>query len=63
MTYNNNIKKSIYKWRENNSTEFKDYMNSYMSDYYKTHSDYFKRKRRELYKFKKEAEIFRNILL
>lgn len=63
MTYTESSKKSIYKWRQANKDEFNQYMGTYMNNYYKNHSDYFRKKRMDLYYYKKETQIFRNILI
>ena len=63
MPYNESTKQSMYKWREQN----KDYHNAYLlkknREYIAVKRDHINALRRRGYIYKKEAKIFRNILL
>jgi len=58
--YNEKIKQSIMKWRENHKQEYNTYMREQI---YNKHSDKIKTKRMAKYYLEKELQIFRNILL
>jgi hypothetical protein len=58
--YNEKIKKSIMKWRENHKDEYNDYMREHI---YVKYSDKIKEKRMKKYYLEKELQIFRNILI
>lgn len=58
--YNEKIKSSIYKWRENNKKEYNDYMREIV---YIRHAETIKEKRMKKYYLEKELRIFREILL
>jgi hypothetical protein len=70
--YNDNIKKSIYKWRENNKDEWKDYHNVKEKERYEKNKIIVLAKMKEKYDYNKflnnrnlriELEYFRNILI
>lgn len=62
--YTENIKKNIYKWRENHKEEYSDYHNAYRRDvWYKNNAESIKSKRMGKYYLEKELQIFRRILL
>ncbi len=62
--YNENIKKSIMKWRENNKEEYLDYHNAYRRDiWYVNNAEKIKTKRMGKYYLEKEMKLFREILL
>jgi hypothetical protein len=61
-TYQHN-KQSIYKWRENNQDVYRAYVKTYSEKYNKENRNYINRKTLGNYYYKKEASIFRNILL
>lgn len=56
-------KQSIYKWRENNQDVYRAYVKVYSDKYNKENREYINRKTLGNYYYKKEASIFRNILL
>lgn len=58
--YNEKIKNSIMKWRENNKQEYNEYMREHI---YKKHSEKIKTRRMGKYYLEKEMKIFRKILL
>jgi len=58
--YNEKIKKSIMKWRDNHKEEYNTYMREHI---YSKYSDKIKTKRMAKYYLEKELQIFRNILL
>jgi len=57
--YNEQVKKSIMKWRDNNKEEYNAYMREQV---YLKHSDKIKEKRMKRYYLEKEFQTFRNIL-
>lgn len=63
MVYNENIKQSIYNWREENRASYNACMRRGAKKYYENHKDEKNKKSLERYYFKKESERFRNILL
>lgn len=62
MPYQQN-KVFVYKWREANRDTYLTYMNEYNKNYRENHKEYYKQKRLANYYFKKECEIFRQILI
>ena len=60
-TYQQN-KKSMYKWRENNSEAFRAYNKEYCKRYNAAHRDRLNLINKANYRYKKECVIFRNIL-
>lgn len=58
-------KESIYRWREQHRDEYKDYMLRYARQYREDeeHKQYFRDMRLKNYYWKKESEIFRNIMI
>lgn len=71
MTYNQNIKSSIYNWREKNKEAFSDYMRAYYKEYmptknkeyYLKHQEKRREDRKNKYYVDKEFRRFLNILL
>lgn len=70
--YNENIKKSIYKWRENNKDEWNEYHNVKEKERYEKNKVEILIKKKEIYEYKKflfnsnlknELNYFRNILI
>jgi hypothetical protein len=57
--YNEQIKKSIMKWRVEHKDEYNQYMREQV---YLKHSDKIKEKRMKRYYLEKEFQTFRNIL-
>lgn len=71
MTYNESMKLSTYKWRENNKEKFDDYHREYYreymlgknKEYYIKHSEKRRAERKNRYYVEKEFKKFLNILL
>lgn len=63
MVYNQSIKQSIYNWREENRDVYNECMRRGAKKYYEKHKNDKNKKNLARYYFKKESEIFRNILL
>lgn len=63
MTYNENIKNSIYKWRENHIDEFREYNALQQRKFYEKNREYKNKKNLERYYFKKEFQRLSNILI
>ncbi len=62
--YNENIKKSIMKWRETHKEDYLDYHNAYRRDiWYVNNAEKIKSKRMGKYYLEKEMKLFREILL
>jgi hypothetical protein len=60
MTYKENNKIAILKWRENNTEKYNEYMNNYIKTKYRAQKNSYRMKS---YYLKREFEIFRRILL
>lgn len=56
-------KKAFYTWRLLHPEKWREYCRKSSLTYYETHKEEKKQKTLGRYYFKKEAEIFRNILL
>ena len=63
MVYNESIKQSIYNWREEHRAEYNACMRRASKKFYEKNKDDKNKKCLARYYFKKESEIFRNILL
>jgi hypothetical protein len=63
MTYNENIKQSIYKWRENHKEEHLKYSRDYERKRYEIVREQKIQKVLGRYYFKKECKIFLRILI
>lgn len=63
MTYNDNIKNSIYKWRGTHKEQFNAYCASLMKKQYLKNKDEKNKKNLERYYFKKECQRLSNILI
>jgi hypothetical protein len=61
--YSTAQKNNILKWRFNNRDKYNNYMNDYCKGYYQINAEKFREKRRNHYYYKKEAELFRKILI
>jgi len=56
MTYTEGIKKSIYKWREANKTEYNKYIASKVNEHYHAHKEEILLKKKNMYAYKKEIQ-------
>jgi hypothetical protein len=56
-------KKTIYEWRDNNQDAYRAYVKVYNDQYNKEHREAINRKTLGNYYYKKQCQIFRNILL
>jgi predicted phosphohydrolase len=63
MTYNENIKTSIYKWRNNNREKYNDVCRVGCRKWKEKNKDYHNKKELERYYYKKECLRLRNILI
>ena len=63
MSYNEKTRVAIYKWRENHRLQHNAYLFKKNSEYKLLNKDHINELRRRIYAYKKEARIFRNILL
>lgn len=72
MVYNEVIKKSIYKWRDNNREQYNEYVCSKLVESYAKNPEVFRKKRMDIYYKNKEiakdpylneSKVFRNILI
>lgn len=61
-TYQQN-KKHIYKYRQTHSEEYKKYNTEYQKEYTMTNKERLRTYQQNRYRYKKESEIFRNILM
>jgi hypothetical protein len=66
MTYNNCVKKAIYKWRETHQEAYREYMRSAQVEYRKNNKDKFNATRMKCYYESKDpylnqCKIFRRI--
>lgn len=57
------IKKSIYKWRENNIEMYREIQKGYQKANYEKYKDSVLERKKKQYAIKKEMDIFRKILL
>ena len=60
--YDENSKRKIYKWVDNNRLKFNEYQKMKQREYYHNNDDLKLKKQRD-YKFKKICMTFRNILI
>ena len=63
MTYNKTVKSYIDKWRENHREQHNAYLYIKNKQYLHEKRDHINELRRKNYMYKKEAQIFRNILI
>ena len=63
MTYNENSKKAIDKWRLKNKEKYNSYMLTKVKEYRINNNEHSNRLRMLRYYYHKEAAIFRNILI
>lgn len=63
MTYNENIKQYIDKWRTSNREKYNNYCATQMKKQYEKNKEIKNRKDLERYYLNKELKKFRNILL
>ena len=63
MTYNENIKKSIMKWREKNIDKNRAYIRIKTREYREGNNAHTNMLELKRYYWRKEAKIFRNILI
>jgi hypothetical protein len=66
MTYNNNLKKAIYKWRETHQEEYREYMRSTQAEYRANNKDKANASRMKCYyedrdPYLKQCKTFRRI--
>lgn len=69
-TYNENAKKAIYKWREQNPDKFKEQQKRDRRIYYQKHKEKckeesriaYKKKKEELEKYKEELEQYKKLV-
>jgi hypothetical protein len=61
--YTKNVKKAIYRWRENHREQFNEYNRPISIKYYYKNAEILKQKKREKYWAKKEFREFLLILL
>ena len=61
MTYNENMKKSIYKWRENNKEKYNSYQ--VVSGKEKNRRERHNKNENQTYHYKRECLRMRNILI
>jgi hypothetical protein len=61
--YNEKIRLSIMKWRENNKEEYNKYMRDINTKSYYSNQEHFQKKRMDRYYFEKECKRLRNILI
>lgn len=62
MSVSTSQKKAFNTWRLNNPDKWREYCRKSSSTFYENHKEEKKQKSLSRYYFKKEAEIFRNIL-
>lgn len=63
MTYNENNKKAIYKWREKNIDIFRAYNALQQRKFYGNNKEVINKRNLDKYYFKKEFQRLSNILL
>ena len=61
--YSESQKRAIMKWRETHADKYREYERKVKHNYYKNNKEMISIKKSKVYVFKKQAEIFRNILL
>lgn len=63
MTYNKTVKSYIDKWRQSHREQHNAYLYIKNKEYLNAKRDHINELRRKNYNYKKEAQIFRNILI
>jgi len=61
--YDSNIKKNIYKWRENNKEQYNELQKNYSKSYYEKNREDKNDKVLKRYYLNQEMKKFRNILI